>query len=354
MATLASVDLTCADLDAAVRSLIALGFRMDRIKPADAPREADVVGHGVRLRVVRVDPDSLVPAVLRFESRGPQALRPGDDWPDNWTLIDEPSPSSVDRPPMVDELVISRSAAGRAGIGRAGMGYRDLVPSRHGGRYIASHIHISHAGPVADYVHHHRVVFQVIVCARGWVRLVYEDQGEPFVMNAGDVVLQPPGIRHRVLESSAGLEVVEIGSPAEHDTLAEHGFGLPTGVIRPDRRFGGQRFVHHRAAAARHDPWRLPGFEARNTGIDAATDGLADVRVIRTVEPHAVRPGTGTIRTEQGDEFCFFFVLDGSTRYVDDTTDTALGRADSVSVPRGAEFGFVPRPGLELLEVRVR
>ena len=43
--------------------------------------------------------------------------------------------------------------------------------------------------------------------------------------------------------------------------------------------------------------------------------------------------------------------LDGSTRYVDDTTDTALGRADSVSVPRGAEFGFVPRPGLEFLEV---
>ena len=52
---------------------------------------------------------------------------------------------------------------------------------------------------------------------RGWVRLVYEDQGEPFVLKAGDLVLQPPEIRHRVLESSTGLEVVEIASPAVHE-----------------------------------------------------------------------------------------------------------------------------------------
>ena len=53
----------------------------------------------------------------------------------------------------------------------------------------------------------------MIAVRRGWVRVVYEDQGEPFVMEAGDLVLQPPGIRHRVLESSPGLEVVEITLP---------------------------------------------------------------------------------------------------------------------------------------------
>src|SRR6185436_13024852 len=106
--------------------------------------------------------------------------------------------------------------------GRAGMRYRDLIPGRQGGRFIASHIAIPEGGPVADYVHHHFVRVQLIYCHRGWVRVVYEDQGAPFMLEAGDCVLQPPGIRHRVLESSVGLEVIEIGSPAVHETFADH------------------------------------------------------------------------------------------------------------------------------------
>ena len=43
--------------------------------------------------------------------------------------------------------------------------YRDLIPSRLGGRYIASHITIAEGGPVADWVHFHRVAFQLI-CVR--------------------------------------------------------------------------------------------------------------------------------------------------------------------------------------------
>eukprot|EP01052_Picozoa_sp_SAG31_P001309 SAG31_NODE_44_length_31168_cov_16.507290_19_plen_124_part_00 len=60
-------------------------------------------------------------------------------------------------------------------------------------------------------VHFHRVAFQIIYCLKGWVRLSYEGQGPPFVLRAGDCVLQPPTIRHRVLESGDGLEVVELG-----------------------------------------------------------------------------------------------------------------------------------------------
>jgi quercetin dioxygenase-like cupin family protein len=100
--------------------------------------------------------------------------------------------------------------------------YRDLIPGRLGGRYIASLISIPKGGPVADWVHFHRIALQLIYVRSGWVRVVYEDQGEPFVMRAGDLVLQPPQIRHRVLEHlrrigrlsviacydrSAGLEV---------------------------------------------------------------------------------------------------------------------------------------------------
>src|SRR3546814_7577110 len=103
------------------------------------------------------------------------------------------------------------------------MHYRDLIPGRLGGRFIASHIRIPDGGEVADYVHYHRVRFQMIFCKTGWVRVVYEDQGPPFVLHAGDCVLQPPQIRHRVLEASAGLEVVELGCPAVHETCADHG-----------------------------------------------------------------------------------------------------------------------------------
>ena len=92
------------------------------------------------------------------------------------------------------------------------MRYRDLVPDRQGGRFIASHIRIDAAGEVPDYVHYHRVHFQFLYCRRGRVRVVYEDQGPPFDFVAGDCILQPPGIRHRVLECSAGLEVVEVSS----------------------------------------------------------------------------------------------------------------------------------------------
>ena len=70
--------------------------------------------------------------------------------------------------------------------------YRDLVPDRLGGSIIASHISIPDGGPVPDMVHYHTIGFQLIYCYRGWVRLVYEDQGPEFIINAGDCVIQPP------------------------------------------------------------------------------------------------------------------------------------------------------------------
>ena len=62
------------------------------------------------------------------------------------------------------------------------MQYRDLLPQHQGGSFIASHIVIPNGGPVPDWVHHHGVRFQTIFCVRGWVRVVYEDQGPPFVL----------------------------------------------------------------------------------------------------------------------------------------------------------------------------
>ena len=163
------------------------------------------------------------------------------------TSLQAPNGTRIDlveaEPPVVvpagePAFVVSRPDDAAWVTGRAGMRYRDLIPGRQGGRCAASHIRIESAGPVPDYVHFHRVRFQLIYCYRGWVRLVYEDQGEPFVLETGDCVLQPPRIRHRVLECSDGLEVIEISSPATHETWADHELGLPTGEHAPERAWG--------------------------------------------------------------------------------------------------------------------
>ena len=117
--------------------------------------------------------------------------------------------------------------------GRAGLLYRDLLPSRLGGRWIASHIRAAPGGPVEDRVHHHRVRLQLIYCLSGEAELVYEEQGPPFTFRAGDLVLQPPGLRHRVLAVSDGFEVVEIASPAWHPTSIDHDMALPSADQRP-------------------------------------------------------------------------------------------------------------------------
>jgi quercetin dioxygenase-like cupin family protein len=224
--------------------------------------------------------------------------------------------------------------------GRAGMLYRDLIPDRQGGRFIASQIRIPAGGPVADYVHYHRVRFQMIYCVEGWVRVVYEDQGPPFELRAGDAVLQPPEIRHRVLEASPGLEVIEVSCPAEHETHADLERTLPTDTHRPDRNFGGQRFVRHEASTAGFVPWRDGGFEARDLGIGAATAGLATAHVVRRLR-HATPPGGDQTDHAHNAALRFTFVLAG-TASLNAAGEGArlVSRGDAFVIPAGRLFGL--------------
>ena len=183
--------------------------------------------------------------------------------------------------------------------------YRDLIPDRLGGSIIASHIRIPDGGPVPDMVHFHVVGFQLIFCYRGWVRLVYEDQGDPFILEEGCCVIQPPQIRHRVLEASDNVEVLEIGVPAEHVTNIDHEMELPNGVVNPDRDWDGTKFIHHKEAEATWTPWRIPGWDSRDTGIGAATQNVAGV--------HVARPGQGdSAWTSHNTDILFTFVKEGT------------------------------------------
>jgi len=52
----------------------------------------------------------------------------------------------------------------------------------------------------------------------GWIRFVYEGQGER-TFHEGDCVVQPAGIVHNELDCSDDLEVLEVYSPAVHQTV---------------------------------------------------------------------------------------------------------------------------------------
>jgi len=323
----------CTELDGTLSFFTdTLGFRIDAVFPADAPSVASVSGYGLRLRL-EVGADD-APGTLRLACNHPEAAAAGERLlvAPNGTRIEfvAAAPPLV-LPPQQQSFVVHKLADDADwGVGRAGMLYRDLIPDRQGGRFIASHIRIPDGGPVPDYVHFHKIRWQMIYCCKGWVRVVYEDQGEPLVMHAGDCFLQPPEIRHRVLECSPGLEVVEIGCPAEHMTCVDHELELPTGVLDPERDFAGQRFVHHVAAVAQWQPW-LPGFEARDLGIADATGGLAGVKVARVAE------ATGEAATVEHDgEFMFFFVLSGElSLQADGHPAHLLAAGDACVIPAG-------------------
>ena len=343
------VVLPCRQLDETLAFFVdGLGFKIETIFPADSPRVAVVFGYGTALRLER-DESAAAASVLRLESQDPSVGEGKTITAPDGTKVEivPPQPGYV-MPEGHQSFVHTQFDGQGWGVGRAGMLYRDLIPDRQGDRFIASHIRIPTGGPVPDYVHFHKVRFQMIYCAKGWVRLVYEDQGEPFVMKAGDCVLQPPEIRHRVLECSDGLEVVEIGCPAEHPTMVEHRFDLPTGKLDPERDFSGQRFVRHIAETADWMPWRADGFRYRDLGIEQATDGLAGARVVKAEDTAAA----GTTMTHDG-EFLFFFVTAGEGLLTAGPDGPRkVSACDALVVPAGMNYGFSGVSAeFELLEV---
>lgn len=350
-----------------------LGFKLDEIFPADDPAVAVLSGHGLRIRLDR----------NTTASPGQMRLRCNDanDFANGEKTLTSPSGNLVeivDAHPKLEQPATRHSYMVRHlrdsdawVIGRAGMHYRDLIPNRLGGSIIASHIRIPDGGPVPDMVHYHTVGFQLIFCYRGWVRLVYEDQGEPFILEANDCVIQPPEIRHRVLEASDNVEVVEIGVPAEHITTIDHDMQLPNATVNPDRLWQGSRFVHYRADSTPWKPWRLPGWESRNTGIGMATNGVAGVHVSRPLamaesKTHSRQTASEKHFSEQAflegvwsnhnTDILFTFVKEGSLILeVKDEAPCKLNAGDAFVLPPFVNSRYVqPSAECELIEIALQ
>ena len=328
-----------------------LGMRLENIFPADDPSVASFSGHGLRLRIEK---GADVPAGhLRILTDDVDGFADGarELTAPNGTRV-----SIVALTPQIDVIETQHEFAVRRladeapwVIGRAGMHYRDLIPSRLGGSIIASHIRIPDGGPVPDMVHYHTVGFQLIFCYRGWVDVLYEDQGDVIRLHAGDCVTQPPGIRHRVVEASPNIEVIEIGVPAEHVTTIDHDFTLPNGVGDPLREWDGQTFVHHVKEQATWHPAHIPGFKTRDTGITAGTKGVAGIQVMRRAEGE-------TAAFSHDADIHFTFVMEGTmTLHAEGQEDRILKAGDGFVIPPHMTVQYKDASAdIELLQVALR
>lgn len=66
--------------------------------------------------------------------------------------------------------------------------------------------------------HYHDVEFQMIYVLKGWIKGEYEDAGV-VTMREGSCWLQPPRIKHTVLDYSDDCELLEIILPADFATV---------------------------------------------------------------------------------------------------------------------------------------
>src|SRR5262249_18434733 len=132
-------------LPATVDFLERLGFRLEEIAPADDPAEALMTGHGLRLRLERT-----------YRGEAELVATAGGTWaPARYSgpgklVVEVAVPGPLHAPPAAPAFVLSRLADTPFHEGRAGLLYRDLLPSRLGGRWIASHIRAGRGGPVDD------------------------------------------------------------------------------------------------------------------------------------------------------------------------------------------------------------
>ena len=98
--------------------------------------------------------------------------------------------------------------------------YRDLGMSKATNGRLQAHVirMIPPCDPaVVSKRHFHDVELQMIYVLKGWMKGEYD--GQVVTVRAGSAWLQPPRIRHTVLDYSDDCELLEIIVPAEFDTV---------------------------------------------------------------------------------------------------------------------------------------
>jgi len=95
--------------------------------------------------------------------------------------------------------------------------YRDLgIAKATAGKVIAHLVKANIAPAGGTGWHYHVCKFQIVIMMKGWAKFMYE--GRPTLVEAGDVVHQPPGMVHFLFDYSPDMEYLEIVSPANFGT----------------------------------------------------------------------------------------------------------------------------------------
>lgn len=98
--------------------------------------------------------------------------------------------------------------------------YRDLGIGKATSGLAQAHV-IRLLAPCTDEVrkrHIHDVELQLIYVLKGWIKNEFEGHG-PQIMRQGTCWLQPPNIKHTVLDYSEDCEMLEVIVPADFKTV---------------------------------------------------------------------------------------------------------------------------------------
>jgi len=99
--------------------------------------------------------------------------------------------------------------------------YRDLGISTATGGMVQAHV-IRFVPPCrpeeVSKLHYHDVDFQMVYVLKGWIKSEFEGEGA-VTMREGSCWLQPPKIKHTVLDYSDDCELLEIILPADFETV---------------------------------------------------------------------------------------------------------------------------------------
>ena len=205
-----------------------------------------------------------------------------------------------------------------------------------------------------DYAHGPPPALQLIFCLRGAATLVYEDQGAPFELRAGDCVLQPPTLRHRVLACSGGLEVLELSVRPSTPRRADRGSAPRTAAARARRTAASASCARSRCteAAARTSKPTLDHACARDTWR-ARRDARTSPMSARASRGEGCRRAASL--SSHDADFAFRFVLRGKVtlHVTDERRHVVAARArqhgrssaqgDSARFPPGARSAWPRR-----------
>lgn len=126
---------------------------------------------------------------------------------------------AITRLPKFSVRHLAGSKFARRGL-RSYFEYRDLGIKRATLGKVVAHVIRARPGkaPHGEW-HVHDCDVQFVYVLKGWVLFEYEGVGK-VLMKAGSCFYQPPRIRHRELEHSPDVEMLEVVSPASFKTAS--------------------------------------------------------------------------------------------------------------------------------------